>query len=163
MCLSFSALAEDRIVTLSDDMVFESTLIIPSGNSLTINGSGKISGTSAVSDLFEVEAGASLTIGGSVELNGQGISGSIISTKGSVTVMDDAIITGATVVSSYSGTVIANQQAAATGAIEVLSGGSLTLKGGNITGNVVQSDFCGTVYVGNGGSISIEDGAKISN
>lgn len=105
MCLSFSALAEDRIVTLSDDMVFESTLIIPSGNSLTINGSGKISGTGAVSDLFEVEAGASLTIGGSVELNGQGISGSIISTKGSVTVMDDAIITGATVVSSYSGTV----------------------------------------------------------
>lgn len=159
--LRAAAARGDSVITITRDILLNQTLTIPAGVSVTINGDGRLSGSSDVDDLIAVESGAAVTFAGAVELNGQNISGSIVSIRGSVSVTEDTVVIGAAVISKPNGSGIPAQEAAGTGAIEVLSGGSLALRGGRITGNTVRSDYCGTVYVGRGGSISIQSGAKI--
>lgn len=158
-----NAVAAGGAATIAENVVLESPLVVPAGKTVTINGSGKLSGTAAVHDLIVVEEGASVAFGGSVELNGAGISGSIVSAKGAVTISDSVTVTGAEVKSAYTGSDPSRQEEAGTGAIEVLKGGSLRLNGGNVTGNAVRSDYCGVIYIADGGSVSIEAGAKIGN
>ena len=155
--------APDEVIELEKNVELSATLVIPADKDVTIRAAGEdrylfsLEG-SGVRDLVEVEPGSSVTFEGSGDaqlvLLCKDITGSAITSEGSVTLGAGSLVTRAYFGNSSSGIVAARGEKA-----------SVTIAGGTISDNKIISNaaYTGSVYVDDGAHFSMSSGSISNN